>query len=257
MIGQTQHAGTIAPPSASEAAGWGPVGLVSNETKGPRIEIDRHAKRCKRMRTAVHHSARLIDFDATAGSSRVNRKLVTLTYRKPDDWNAGDIGAFRRVMRNWFARRGITMRAVWVAELQQRGALHYHVLVWVPRGVYFPKPDNCGWWPHGSTNVKTVSNGVAYIAKYASKTESSAAAKYPKGARMHGAIGLGAENKRHLRYWQAPIWVRDELHGTADIRKIKGGYVDRFTGAFAESPWTIVFEGGRIFAQMKPAALAA
>lgn len=245
-------------PTRASAAGSAaaPLGLVSNETKADtrrdRIEINPHAKRVKRMSTAVHHSARLIDFDCVGGGRRWNKKFITLTYADVDGWDAGHIRDFSRRLRDWCKRRGLPLRSVWVAELQQRGAVHYHMVLWLPKGYMIPEPDRSGWWPHGSTNVKTVKNPTAYIAKYASKTTADDAARYPKGARMHGACGLDKEGKRHLRYWQAPFWVRDALTGRADIRKVTGGYADKITGEFLPSPWMVVLEGGKVWAMKKP-----
>lgn len=234
-------------------SGPGSTGLVSNTTSGTRdrlkLEIDRDASRCKRMKRAISHSARLIDFASSGDRVRYRRTFITLTYRNEDDWQAGHISAFRDRLRQWCKRQGFKCRFVWVAELQKRGALHYHMLVWVPRRCMVPKPDRRGWWSHGSTNIKEAQHAVSYIAKYASKTTPDQAAKYPKGARMHGAGGLDPDSRRHIRYWQSPLWVRDALTGRADIRKVQGGYCDKFTGEFLPSPWKVeVTPGGRVYA---------
>jgi hypothetical protein len=116
-----------------------------------------------------------------------------------------------------------------------------------------PKPDRQGWWTHGSSNIKEAQHAVSYIAKYASKTTPDQSFRYPKGARMHGAGGLDLEARRHVRYWQAPMWVRDALTGRADIRKTTGGYFDKFTGEFLRSPWHVyVTLGGRVMAWREP-----
>lgn len=229
------------------------AGLVSNTTSATQsrteLVIDRDASRVKRMRRAVGHSARLLHFQASGEKQRYRKTFITLTYRDADGWEAKHLSEFRNRMFAWCKRRGFPCRFVWVAELQERGALHYHVLVWVPRRFILPKPDRCGWWTHGSSNIKEAQHAVTYIAKYASKTTADQAAKYPKGARMHGAGGLEPESRRHVRYWQAPIWVRDALSGRADIRKVVGGYCDKITGEFLPSPWQVtVTPGGQVIA---------
>lgn len=243
-------AGTVPCAVAASAASRVGAGLVSTTTKAGRpVEIDRHGGRVRRMRRAVGHSARLLHFDSTAGSSRVRKVLVTLTYADGDAWRPNHIRQFTRRVRDWCRDRRVQCRFVWVGELQKRGALHYHVLVWIPRRFVLPKPDKRGWWPHGSTNVKEAQHAVSYIAKYASKTTAEQAAGYPPGARMHGAGGLDQEARRHVRYWQAPEWVRDALTGRADIRKVPGGYADKLTGEFLPSPWHVfVTPGGRVWA---------
>lgn len=247
----SQGQATQAPPRALARGGC--LGLVSNATSdtkgiadasGPvreKIKINRSAQRIKRMRTAVGHAARLLHFDAHSelAAQRWNKKFITLTYRQRDGWRPGHFTSFRKALREWCVRRKVRCRFVWVAELQGRGAVHYHVVVWLPKGKFLPFADAQGWWPHGATNIKTAQSPISYIAKYASKTMASDVHGYPRGARMHGAGGLDVESRRHIRYWQAPFWVRDALSGRADIRKVTGGYMDRFTGEFLPSPWRV------------------
>lgn len=78
---------------------------------------------------------------------------------------------------------GGNLRAyAWVAELQERGAVHYHVILLLNRGTALPKPDKAGWWTYGSTKVQTV-NSAFYIAKYTGK-EHQKEGVFPKGMRM-------------------------------------------------------------------------
>ena len=245
---------------ASEASGRGrgaALGLVTNETSGTRgiresLRVNTEALRIKRMRTSVGHAARLLHFDAHCErhAQRWNLKFITLTYADADGWQAGHFSQFRDAMRQWCRRRGIRLRYVWVAELQvSRRVLHYHIVVWLPKGKFLPRADARGWWPHGSTNIVNAHSPIGYITKYASKTTADGLPGFPKGARMCGHGGLLPEGRRHIRYWQAPIWVRDALSGRADIRKVPGGYCDRFTGEFLASPWRVtVSPGGEVWA---------
>jgi len=266
-VSADQAKGGGADAHASEASGRGcavALGLVLNETsvtkdhdgnirRLPRekVEVHREAQRIKRMKTSVSQAARLLHFDAHTErhAQRWNLKFITLTYADADGWEPGHFAAFRMAMWQWCKRRGVRLRFVWVAELQERGALHYHVVVWLPKGKYLPHADACGWWPHGSTNIVTAHSPIGYITKYASKTKPAHCAGYPKGARMCGHGGLPPEGRRHIRYWQAPFWVRDALSGRADIRKVVGGYMDKFTGEFLPSPWRVeIAPNGQIFA---------
>jgi hypothetical protein len=241
---------------ARSAPGTAAVGLVSNETKGTapveKFEIDPAAKRIKRMRNGVQHAARLIDDAAAAGEMPMVRKFITLTYADVDGWSADDINKFRRRLREWAARKGFALRGVWVAELQKRGAVHYHMVIWVPQWVYVPHPDSHGWWTHGKTNLVQAHSPIGYISKYASKSTTDDARAFPKGCRTHGSFGVDPEQRRHIRYWQAPFFVRDALTGRADIRKVRGGYADRITGAYCASPWAVeIRPDGRVFAYRK------
>lgn len=247
MIEANQKAHGNPPPRSGGGARG--LGLVSNETTVPRqsIILDNKAQRLRRMKCVVGHSARLLHFSAHGerAARRWNLKLVTLTYRPGVRWQREHVSYFVRRLRKWCEQSGVRCRFVWVAELQKRGVIHYHVVLWLPRGLFFTAPDRCGWWPHGMSNVKSVrSSAVGYLLKYASKCESKDVGRFPKGARLYGAGGLSSEDRRHVRYWRAPFWVRDALTGLADIRKVVGGYVDAVTGEFLRSPWRVVCRHG-------------
>ena len=240
------------------------LGFISNATKDrndtsehtgrpsrERFVINRDAARCKRLRIGVSNSARLLHRLAhqERAAQRWNLKFITLTYRGVKDWRAGHMGAFRRALNHWCVANKVKARFVWVAELQKRGAVHYHMVLWLPKGKFLPKIDEQGWWPHGSTNVQTAQNPIGYLMKYASKATPEQAHAYPRGARMFGCGGLDKMGREEVRYWRAPIWVRDAMPGTADIRKTVGGYLDAYTGEFLRSPWRVcVGPDGQVWA---------
>lgn len=241
------------------ASAVGLSGLVTSKTKvltgREEVEIDPLQSRVRKLRKAVQNSAHALDAAAHLSSGTMWRRLfVTLTYAEVEDWKPGHIGHFTRCLRRWFKRVArVPMRMVWVLELQKRGAVHYHCMIWIPARCLLPRPDECGWWTHGSSGIDTMPGGikrpVSYMAKYASKVDAHQASRVPKGARMYGAAGLDGEGRRWVRWWRAPLFVRDQVGGTADIRKVPGGYMDRTSGEFIESPWKVtVLPGGRVIA---------
>ena len=121
-------------------------------------------------------------------------------------------------------------------------------MLWVPKGMFFGKPDQKGWWPHGSTQIEKARNCVGYLAKYASKFTSAVASAFPRGFRTHGVGGLNPESKRELRWWKASKEAREFFGIDADIRKVKGGWFDKTTGEFWPSPWQVSFLFGRVIA---------
>lgn len=244
---------------ASAAADVGVTGLVTSKTSRTTVreivEIDRLVSRVRRLGKAVRNSAHCLDSAAhLSGGFRWRRLFVTLTYRDGDDWRPGHVAKFVQHVRMWCKRKaGVPCRLVWVLELQKRGAVHYHCMLWIPARCLFPRPDSCGWWPHGQSNIAAMKGGiqrpVSYMAKYASKVTPDQAGRVPKGARMHGVSGLDQEGMRWVRYWRAPLFAREALGGAADIRKVLGGYADRITGLFCASEWKVsITPGGRVFA---------
>jgi hypothetical protein len=155
--------------------------------------------------------------------------------------------------RRKYGAHAPSFRYTWVLELTQRLRPHYHVLFWLPRGIKLPKPDDAGWWTHGSTRIEWARHAVGYIVKYASKFCAEMAMHLPRGYRTHAVGGLNEESKRELRWWKSPLDAREALGLFADIRKIVGGYADKHTGLFWPSPWRVLVQpDGRLIA-WKPA----
>lgn len=172
--------------------------------------------------------------------------MVTLTYRPGVDWDGSHLRfAFKR-FRNWSRSCG-GARYLWVAELQQRGAVHYHLIAWLPPGVVMPKWDISGWWPHGMTRSEQLLTGIGYVLKYLSKV--SHFHKFPKGLRLCGSGGFSSE-ARAVRSWKnLPQWARDTF-GVGEVTRRACGLVVRATGEILESPW-VVFRGvGRLFVRL-------
>lgn len=208
------------------------------------VELDPAACRLKRMRRSILTAARLLRDEPGRGSFRTRWAMVTLTYRSEDDWSPSHVRDFLQRVRVHLRRRGWKMRYVWVAELQKRGVLHYHVLLQLPKGLTLSKPDKRGWWPHGSTRIEWARHALGYMAKYASKGSDDD--RFPKGARISGAGGLSPEARREKRWWLAPSYIRDALGESADIFRFKGGgWVDRFSGVWRPSEWGLLAVGRR------------
>lgn len=223
-------------------------GLVSPSTSGTResFEVNPLEGRLRRMRQSVLSAARFHQLEAP----RSKVAMVTLTYRDVGGWAAGHITAFLRACRMWLARRGVRFRYVWVSELQSRGAVHYHVLVWLPRGLTLPKPDKQGWWCHGSSRVEWAKFAIGYVAKYASKIAQKSWSGWPPGLRMHGRGGFEALARSCARWYSLPGWARAvcDVAGAA-VRAKGGGLVIRSTGVYLPSPWRVSLGGCRIVAE--------
>lgn len=218
-------------------------GLVTDSTSQTHV-LDTYMQRLKKMRYNVIASANWLHVAATGrGSFRVDCVFVTLTYRQIEDPNPKDISKYLDAARKHCARRGIPCRYVWVGELQQRGALHYHVLFWMPRGYKLPMPDKSGWWPHGWSNIQKSHSPVGYLAKYAGKLKTKAGAAgfaIPKGFRISGVGGLDTEDKQKKRWANLPGWLRDAVTPEHRCKRIiGGGWISRETFEYWPSAWRL------------------
>jgi hypothetical protein len=132
--------------------------------------------------------------------------MVTATYADAAGWEPNHVRSWLDNIRHWCVRNGFQCRYVWVAELQQRGAMHYHLALFLPASAYLPSSDAQGWWPHGVTRTERAKAAVPYLMKYLSKgTELH---QLPKGARMYGVGGLQHSLRRARRWLRLPAFVR-------------------------------------------------
>ena len=163
-------------------------------------------RRLSGMRKGVVIAANLISTGLQESGVRYRAALITMTYAPAVEWSAKHISECVRGYRQWCQRRDVPFQYVWVIELTKAGRPHYHMIVFLPRGITPPLPDKQGWWPHGMTNAKWAYSPVGYIAKYASKGTHGNG--LPRNARLWGWGGLSDAQKVSLRFWMAPQWLR-------------------------------------------------
>lgn len=108
--------------------------------------------------------------DHPADLHRCTPKFITLTYRGiTESWEAErDIQKFTDCARKYAKRHGGQALAYfWTGETQQRGALHYHIVI---LGMPFLlKSVIRSWWPHGFVKIAKagdVAGSLRYLAKY-------------------------------------------------------------------------------------------
>ena len=221
------------------------------------LRVDHRLLKVKRARHATLTAARLHMAEVPHGWVST---FIGLTYSPENDYSPLHITEMVRHVRKWCADRSIPCRYLWVAEMQKRGVIHYHMLVFHPKKFNFPFPDRKGWWPHGSTNRSTgIKWASRYMAKYMSKGD---AAPFPKGARTYGSGGIDGTGKIEMRYWKLPTWVRDILNPDRpevlleipDVpKRVLGGFASVTTGEFYPSPWEVYFNHGNVYIKRKEA----
>lgn len=250
------------PTSGAAAGGQGAVGagLVPSKTIAKSISFSKPEvaeRRVKRLKKSVWASGHLHGI-ADNGHRAPKVWFVTLTYRGVKDWASNHVGVALKGFRNWCNVRGYPCKYTWVAELQSRGAVHYHLLVWLPQGVRMPMWDKptktlvqrrpvAPWWPHGMTNTQPAKAGVGYLMKYLSKL--GELTSFPKGLRLYGIGGLN-EQARGVRSWlNLPEWVK-RSHGVGEIARAACGFVVRVTGEILEPAFKVLRVPGGI--QLQP-----
>lgn len=168
--------------------------------------------------------------------------MLTLTYRPDADYEPKQVAELQNAVEKYLGRRGISYRGVWVLELTKAGRPHYHLLLWLPRGVTLPKPDKQGWWRHGLTRIEWARNAVGYLVKYASKAKDDwqAGSAFPPGARLFGVRGL-ADSRPGYTHAMRPFWMRERVGCGDRVKRLRGGgFLNLSTGECFESPWEVV-----------------
>jgi hypothetical protein len=201
---------------------------------------ERHAQRLARMRKNVWLGVSMLrDHQVTAGGALV---MYTLTYASIKDWAPRHISGCMR----WLRAQGVRLY-VWVAELQRRGAVHYHVLALLPDGQRWVKPNTAhGGWTKGFTWVSPDIVKPFYIMKYLQKGQGHNADKdFPKGLRLYGVSssairGAAFQDALAWRQSHLPTWASCDTKDpciTLGSRRVRGGvsYGDKIEC----SPYTI------------------
>lgn len=225
------------------------------------ITIDRHQARVTRLRKGLGIAAKQLH---NLGTQKQQIWMQTLTYAGDNrNWRPHHITDYINALRIWHRNRTgcPKVRYAWVAELQQRGVIHYHVIVWT-EGVTPPKPDTA-WkhskkgiqppmWPHGMSNRLKSTAPVAYLMKYASKIESKNIGTFPHGARIHGAGGMDASGRAIRRWVLWPSYVQGNASVSDRFKPAPGGgYLNADTGEHLESEWAPTGGGFSSFVRVR------
>ena len=217
--------------------------LINRET-GEVVDVDPRVSRVRHMRRRLHAWAQTMQMLDVTG----RLVMITLTYEL-DNWEALDVARYIDTLSKSLGSALLSL--CWVAELQERGVIHYHILLMVKRGTDVPAPDTSLMWLKGSSN-RSSARSAWYIMKYTSKGCSEG--DYPRGARIFGVswrhlrlvasemdTRLVAVSQRLCRESLLPMWVL-RLCGTVEeimtARRHKGGGWD-VGNAVYRSPWAI------------------
>lgn len=197
----------------------------------------------KRLRTARRKIKMVVkEHRRIAKAMGLYATAVTLTYAKDADFCQKHVTRFINCLRAKLKRQGHSLLYVWV--LERARALHYHLTLWLPRGLTLDHTDLSRWWSWGSTWTERCRKVSAWV-RYMSKREDKS--NLPMGARMYGCGGLDEDGGRSLAWAMLPRWLVALLpHKTKVCRALGGGWVDVCTGQIYESPWVWTPHGARL-----------
>lgn len=243
------------------AAGGAPqraegAGLVPSKTSAESVSVDLSRPACaerrvKRLKRSVWASGHLHGI-ADRGHRPPVCWFVTLTYVGVKDWRPDHISVAIKAFRNWCQSMRVPCRYTWVAELQSRGAVHYHLLAWLPHGLQMPHWDRPtrkrgglrpAFWPHGMTNTQIAKAGVGYLMKYLSKLGELTI--FPKGLRLYGIGGLDKAAKGVRSWLNLPEWVKRSF-GVGEVVRRSGRLLVSATGEILEACYRVSLVPGRL-----------
>jgi len=175
--------------------------VFSNYQTGQMAIIDTVKNRYNRMVNRIKSWAELIN--GVEGNKRL--VMVGLTYRPGEEWNPNDIREFMSKVKRKLGEK--LLGYAWVSELQERGAIHYHVLMYFKKGTRFPLPDKSGWWKHGSSSV-TSAKSPWYVLSYTKKAYQKNYEFFPSGARAFAVWIQDSLLSEKLRFVSLKNWER-------------------------------------------------
>lgn len=233
------------------------AGLVQTKTTfqtGDKIQIslskrDCNVRRIKRLRSHLSAASMVMGL-ADPGFRALVPWMVTLTYAKDGQWASGHIAEAMQAFRHWHRKKGLgeSVKCVRVAELTNRGRVHYHLVIWLPAGVSMPHWDRdqtnrARFWNYGSTKSEKLRSNVGYLMKYLSKMGEFH--EFPKGLRAYGVSGLSVAARRVRSWYGMPEWVK-RTYGVGEVKRMAGGLVDLATGELLPAMFSARLEAGQI-----------
>jgi len=239
-VGQGGDRGTGTPPGG---LGGGPVDLNSNaniaESSSSRpllLRVSRVGERARRLAKAVRAFA--LEHMRCRGAL-----VITLTFAGDADRDTAE-GAIRDFIDRFKKAIG-DYGYLWWAELQKRGAIHYHVaFVDCP---FLDANRVAELWGRGFVKLRWFDGhrGFSYALKYARKLRKA----YQQDYALFSVLYKGFKVYSHSRLtdtvaraFKLPAWLRAWVWRFGEIpRRVPGGWKFPTSGRVVTSPWK--FEG--------------
>jgi len=142
--------------------------------------LDNFEQRYQKLRSSVSEWARIMAMLKKERSCRM--VMITLTIHKVKDYNPGMIRDYMKKLKQHLGKK--LFGFAWVAEMQERGAVHYHLMVCVESYTRIKLPDKSGMWKWGSSKIETARTPY-YLCVYIGKERQKDLSRYPKSCRVY------------------------------------------------------------------------
>lgn len=219
-------------PSHSAASSTRFSELVKRKT-GTSATLSSKKRRTKARKRLLRATQEHRRYARTTGLRAV---AVTLTFADNGQFCPKRISKFIACVRQAMKRRGHRMPYTWV--LESGGRLHYHLMLWLPRGFVLDKEKLAQWWPSGTTWAaccRLVKGWARYMAKF------DCMPRLPKACHLFGYGGLDESGKTAVQRAGLPRWLQAILPRDRRAHRFPGGgWTDTETGEIYVSPyrWT-------------------
>ncbi|MCU4119732.1 hypothetical protein [Variovorax sp. N23] len=161
---------------------------------------------------------------------------LTLTYGVGSLPSGKDVSTFLDKLRARLRRLGKPLLYAWVLECKR--AYHYHLMLWLPRGMRLDSELLARWWARGHTQAEMCQSPFRW-SRYMAKSETKM--HLPPGQRLFGCGGLDQAGEDAVRRACLPRWLQQALPVLSRPRRCPGGgWVDVLTGELFLCPyvWT-------------------
>jgi hypothetical protein len=176
-------------------------GIIYSANLGKAYVVDNNHMRYTRLRKAIYEWARII---VVIPDTRM--VMLTLTYRPGEEWSRLDISEYLLKLKKKLKNK--LLAYAWVAELQERGAVHYHIIVVCKKTAYIPMPDKSGMWKKGNSNYKKAKTAY-YIVAYTKKKYQKDYDKFPAYCHAFAVYVSDKALQVALRENRLPEWKKE------------------------------------------------
>jgi hypothetical protein len=196
--------------------------VLLNRLNQKAVVLDTFKKRLWLMRHRIYDWAGVMDLLKKECETRM--VMIMLTYEKVEDYSPGHIRDYMKKLKQSVGEN--LYGFAWVCEIQERGAVHYHLVMVVKKGSRIPIPDKSGMWKYGWSGIHTARTPF-YLLKYTGKERQKDLSRYPKSCRLYSVSYRLPEGRVKAFYKARQEMYKlsmDNIEGAGDIEDLGGSW---------------------------------